>query len=128
MPIRYEINSTANLITLTATGKLAYNDVTAAFQERLKDPAYRPGMHLLLDGREAIFDFTGSDVSSLVEFFEGRRDERGAGFRFALVSKLDVTFAMGRVFEAYAEKLPETIRVFRDFDEAKRWVTASPTK
>ncbi len=123
MPLRYEIDADLGLVTVTATGTLRYDDVTAAFLERIADPEYRPGMHLLLDGREAIFEFASDDISRLVEFYESRRADRGTGFRFALVSGLDVTFGMGRMFEVYADKLPEDIGVFRDFDEARRWVT-----
>ncbi len=123
MPVRYGIDADLNLITVTATGTLHYDDVTAAFIERVSDPAYRPGMNILLDGRDAVFEFTGADTRRLVAFFESRRAERGTGFRFALVSGLDVTFGMGRMFEAHAHKLPEDIMVFRDFEEARRWVT-----
>ena len=121
--MHYEIDTDLDLITVTATGTLHYDDMTAAFVERVNDPAYRPGMDILLDGGDAVFEFTGADIRRLVAFFESRRAERGSGFRFALVSGLDVTFGLGRMFEAHAHEFPEDIRVFRDREEARRWVT-----
>ena len=124
MPMRYRIDPEENLITLTATNTIRYDDVVSAFVERTKEPTYQPGMNLLWDGREAALDFSTADVIKLVRFFSARQALRGAGFRVALVAGSSFTFGMARMYEGHAAELPEQIRVFRDFDDARRWVAA----
>jgi hypothetical protein len=121
MPMKYQIDREANLITLTAIGTVRFEDVVSAFVERVKDSDYTPGMNILCDGGNAEFEFSGSEMSRLVAFFKSRQEQRGGAFRFALVSTQDAIFGMGRMFESYAGDLPEEIRVFRDFDEARQW-------
>ena len=125
MPIHYQINADENLITVTISGTIQYDELLSAFDARTKEETYRPGMNLLCDGREARLDFSTSDVINLVEAMAVRREERGEGFRFALVGGSDLTYGMGKVFQGYAVRLPENIRVFRDFEEARRWVMES---
>lgn len=122
MPVEYRLEPGANLVMLTFKGKVSYDDVAAAFLDRVRQPDYRPGMNILADGRQASFDISTQDMVRLVALFEQRRQERGVGFRFALASGEDLTFGLGRMFEAHAARLPEQIRVFRDLEEARRWV------
>jgi hypothetical protein len=43
--------------------------------------------------------------------------------RRGVVVSGELSFGMARMYEALRDKLGGAIRVFRDFDEAKRWVT-----
>jgi hypothetical protein len=42
--------------------------------------------------------------------------------RSAIVAPSDRAYGMSRMFEVFAEESSIDVRVFRDFDEAKRWV------
>lgn len=125
MPVTYRFEPEANLTIVTMSGPVGFDDLAGAFLERLGHPDHRPGMNILLDGRDAVLEFSADDIRRLVLLFEQKRDERGAGIRFAMASHQDLTFALGRMYEAYAVRLPEQVRVFRDFDDAMRWVTSS---
>jgi hypothetical protein len=94
-------------------------------RERFEHPDHRPGMHLLVDGRGASLILSGQGVRSLVSFMRETRAQRGSGFRFALVADGDETFGLGRMLQAYADGLPEEIRVFRDLESTRRWVLGS---
>ncbi|HQZ40770.1 MAG TPA: STAS/SEC14 domain-containing protein [Vicinamibacterales bacterium] len=122
MPVEYRFEPDVNLVTVTLTGTIRFDDIAQKFLERIQQPEHRPGMNILMDGREALLEFSTEDVTRLVTFLDLRRRDRGAGFRFALTSTQDLAFALGRMFEAYAARLPEDIRVFRDLDDARRWV------
>jgi hypothetical protein len=123
--MNYQIDRESNLITLTATGTVRFEDVVSAFVQRVKDPDYSPGMNILCDGGKADFEFSGSEMSRLVGFFKSRQELRGTTFRFAMVSDQDVIYGMGRMFESYADELPEEIKVFRDRELARHWALGS---
>jgi hypothetical protein len=43
----------------------------------------------------------------------------------AFITQRDADFGMARVFEAYREDPATDFRVFRDYDEAIRWLRAA---
>lgn len=49
-----------------------------------------------------------------------------AGGKTAVVVSTDLDFGLGRMAEAYAVSLPRELRVFRDLDEARRWLDEPP--
>jgi hypothetical protein len=122
MPLKFEIDPQANLITVTGTGRLTYHDFKAGFEERLGHPQYKPGMDILYDLQAASIDITLQEIKQGTAFFKNRQQERGAGFRFAIVVSTVGTYGISHLYQAYAEELPEEIRVFRDMAEAKQWL------
>jgi hypothetical protein len=122
MPLRIKVDPQANLITVTGIGRLTYHDIKSSFEERLSHPQYKPGIDILYDLRAASIDITLQEIKQAMILFKNRQAERGAGFRFAIVTSTVGTYGISHLYQAYAEELPEEIRVFRDIAEAKQWL------
>ena len=68
---------------------------------------------------------TAQGLAAVAEALGNYFEESGiSNVRTAVFSPKDLPFGMGRIYEAYAEKSPESVQVFRDRDEALRWLTA----
>jgi hypothetical protein len=52
--------------------------------------------------------------------------DTGDAAKVAIVAAVDVVYGLFRVFEVYRESKDFAVRVFRDFDEAQRWLQEGP--
>jgi hypothetical protein len=126
MPVTGRIDKTTGVLICTVTGATSVEDLLAAGDEYIQDPDFRPGMDALWDVRGA--EMTGGTLEQLRRFgstISQRVVQRGVGYRVAIVSAGDVSFGIGRQWEAIADQLPFDIMVFRDVEEAWRWLRSS---
>jgi len=50
-------------------------------------------------------------------------EQRGSHYKSALVTARNVDFGLSRMYEAYGHGLPLTVRVFRNIDKAREWLS-----
>ncbi len=62
-------------------------------------------------------------VSQLTQAFLGN-DPRG--MRTAVVATSDLSFGLSRMYRTLSDLTSETVTVFRDADEAMKWLDVSP--
>ena len=123
MPIETTVYKEPQVIIRTATGQLTFEEVKSAITGVAEMPGYAKGMSAIWDLRKAnIYKFTEDDLYRIVEVIKGGIEDRGTGFKLALVASEDFEFGMSRMWEAIAQDLPLEIKVFRDMDEARTWV------
>lgn len=120
MPLAYRIDHDDHLVHVTITGSAYFYEWEETMLKALADPSYRPGYGFLIDRRGA--PAPGPDfIKRVVAFNDAHRGELGGGRRAVVVGgKSD--FEMGRMAEAFSEGSPSPIRVFDDYDEARRWL------
>lgn len=120
MPVTYRIDRDELLVLVTITRAAFFYEWEGAMLSVLTDPNFRPGHRFLIDRRGA--PAPSSDfIKRVVAFNDAHRGELGEGRRAVVVdNKAD--FDMGRMAEAFSEGSPSPIRVFTDFDEARRWL------
>jgi hypothetical protein len=117
------VDEAAGFATHTATGDLTLDEIGEAFEALLEDPAFKPGLPVLWDLREAsITSLSNLEIQQLLKLNAKRKDARGSGRAAILVSK-EVDYGIARMFQVYAEELPWETMVFRDFSQAEPWVT-----
>jgi hypothetical protein len=124
VPFTYTIDGTRGFVSIVASGKITKADALATFDEIIADPDFRPGMQILSDHRE--LDTVVS--SAFVKAWINRIAERGelfSGSRAALVESSIVRYGMARMASILAEATPLELRVFRDVDQARRWLEGS---
>jgi len=120
--ISTRINETAKLVIHIAAGELSAEKIKTAFEARLENPDYRPGMKVLWDcSRATLSSISADEVWDLAELNTRRANIRGLGKSAIVVSK-DVDFGVGRMFEFYACGLPWQTAVFRDLESAMHWL------
>jgi hypothetical protein len=118
VPIEYRIDAAARIVYSTAKGSISIADALPYVERLRADPAFDPAMSQL-------FDFSGVTRIDL-----GTDDLRsmapanvfGRGARRAFVATNDVSYGVARMFEALVAPAGTELRVFREMEEAKRWL------
>ena len=123
MPIETLIDQKAGLIHYKATGEVNVIDMIGAFEAVFADPDFQPGLNALCDAKYAEFkDMALHDVQDLVARIATRGNERGKGYRVALLVRGNTEFGISSLFEMQTYNLPFEVKVFRNTKEAKEWL------
>lgn len=119
MRIERKIDPVARVVVLEVSGDLGDQELLSLADELEKAPKVPSDFSLLIDLRQA----HGQNVTSagahalaarpLVLSLESRR---------AVVVPSELGFGMARMYEMLREERGGATRVFRDYDEAQRWV------
>ena len=122
MTIETLIDQSKDLTIATGTGELSFHDISHAIQSFYEGT---PTSNVLWDLREAmVSDISTEHISQIANNLRSFR-EKGREGKTAIVSSMDVTFGMARMFQLLTESLGESrieMRVFRDLDEALQWL------
>lgn len=125
MQVERKIDSVAHVVTLEVSGDLGDADLLALREELAKTPQLEPDFSLLIDLRHANGrNVTSAGVRKLVE----QSLVLSAAARRAVVVPSDLGFGMARMYEMLRKERGGATRVFRDYDEARRWVTTGALK
>jgi len=118
MPIEYEIDADKHLVHCRASGTLTNRELIDHYRSIATDPAFDPHFDQLADlGPVERFDLDATTIrrEALETVFD-------ASARRAIVAPTDVGFGLARIYGSYAELAPQTVRVFRDMSDARRWL------
>jgi hypothetical protein len=121
VPFTYEIDEDRDYIVVSASGKITSREALATYDAIVADPRFHSGMKILSDHRELETVLPIAFVRAWV----GRMEEAGEQFRgtrAALVESGTVRYGMARMASILAEPTQIVLRVFRDIDEARRWL------
>ena len=120
MRIERQVNAADRVVILSVSGDLGDQELPAIASELEKDPEVQPDFSLLIDLREA----SGRSVTSAgVRALADRSLVLSPESRRAVVVPSELGFGMARMYEILRENPRGAMQVFRDFDEAQRWVT-----
>jgi hypothetical protein len=121
MPISYRIDGDLGVVYVQIADRLSPVDHARSHREILADPAFRDGMHYLVDWRDGDESNTSDEVRMIADTV--RRDiARMAGTRCAIVVRTDAQYGLTRVFTAFMGDVPVEYRTFRKIDDACRWL------
>ncbi|MDJ0869099.1 MAG: hypothetical protein QNK03_23525 [Myxococcota bacterium] len=123
MPLRFRIDLDADLVLTTAEGIVSGEDLTD-HARKLADTPNRP-LRELVDFSDRDEVTVPTETVRQMASLLSERDQNTPGSRVALVAKTDAIFGMMRLFEAHREHPHVTLRVFRDREEALRWLFRS---
>ncbi|GAG37305.1 unnamed protein product [marine sediment metagenome] len=115
----YEIDSERRVIVVTVRGELRDEDFLEIHERLRTEPRLEPDFGLLIDLQGA----TGRDVTiGGVQNLIALPLLLSPKARRAIVVQSDLGFGMSRMYELQRRDLTETIGIFRDVDEAQRWL------
>ena len=121
MEVQCTIDRAARVVTLTVSGDLGDAELLRLGDEVAQAPELEPDFSLLIDLRQAHGQkVTTAGVSRLVE----QDLILSPTSRRAVVVPTDLGFGMARMYEMRRTSRGGGPRVFRDYDEARRWVTS----
>ena len=127
MPISYQIYPELKLVYAKGTGKLHLADVIDHLLCLANDPAYLAPMLKLVDCREMDLEgFSFSEVRRVAAMKEGLLDHF-RGERSAFVMNSALGYGIGRQHQSLMGDADLDIGIFRDFNEALRWLAPGVT-
>jgi hypothetical protein len=121
MEVERTIDPAARVVTLTVIGDLGDAELMSLADVLAETPDLEPDFSLLIDLRQAHGEkVTSAGVYRLVE----RPLVLSPASRRAVVVPTNLGFGMARMYETLRSNRGGGARVFRDYEEARRWVTA----
>lgn len=119
MPVDRRVDLEARVVVLEVDGELSDQDLLGLADALAKTPGLEADFSLLIDLRQA----DGRSVTSDgVRALAARPMVLSPDSRRAVVVPSDLGFGMARMYEMLRTQRGGATRVFRDFDEARRWV------
>jgi hypothetical protein len=121
MSVEFRIDKDDGIVYGTLKGEVNVEEILAAMEHLVQSEEYEPNLNGITDLRAMKWESDQGDLRKLVHFLIEHRKKIGRS-RSAVVVSGDRTYGMSRMFEVFSEQAPLKVRVFRDFDKAKRWV------
>lgn len=119
MQVVRETDVARRVVVLTVSGEIGDQDLMGLADELGNAPDVEADFSLLIDLREA----DGRNVTSAgVEALAQRPLVLSPESRRAVVVPSQLGFGMARMYELLRQERGGSTRVFRDYDEADRWV------
>ena len=117
MPWRYDLDPETGILILEVSGPLGDEDLLEIAEAVV--PYADSASGLLADLLQA----DGKQVSAQGVRVLGRWEEVfPSEFRVAILVPSDLGYGMARMFSTHREAKGESVRVFRELDEARRWL------
>jgi hypothetical protein len=125
MPIKFYIDQAKDLSTFFVDGPMRLDELYEAIKRLYRNTYPPPTKNILCDFRNASVDEIQSDEAEDLAFFATTIDKRKKIGRTAIVATDDLVFGVSRIFGALINNIKVDFGVFRDFDEAYKWVTGN---
>lgn len=125
MPVISTINTELNVLEHSCRGTLLAQDIIDAFDAAIDLPGFERSMPVLWDMRDARIDASPDEMQALITHVGLKRGNRGTGYRLAIVAQDAVLIILADIFKALSSPLSFQVRIFRDIDEARNWISAS---
>jgi stage II sporulation SpoAA-like protein len=114
-----QVDGASRVVIVTVSGVLGDAELQSLGDQLEKNPEVAPDFALLIDLRQA----DGKSVTSAgVRSLATRALVFAAASKRAVVVPSDLGFGMARMYEMLREGRGGGMRVFRDYEEARRWV------
>jgi|CZKD01.1.fsa_nt_gi hypothetical protein len=125
VPVTYSIDTTRRLIRTACTRPLRFEQVIDHFRQLNDDPACSGRLDVLLDVTDADTLPNSSQLGAVGAAASAIRNKVQFG-ACAIVAASDAMFGMMRVFEVQAGPYFGAMRVFRNADDAEKWLASNP--
>lgn len=123
MAVDISVDETSGIIVAKADGDLGANDIREGLVGVWQRPEFRTRARVLWDLRNAnAADLPSSDLRNIAAF-ESRGRPEHPPVRLAFLVARDVEFGLARMVGVFSEDHLIEQNVFRDDEEARRWLT-----
>jgi hypothetical protein len=126
MTLAVTVDSQDHMVVLTGADALTVEDVLEARRLLVEDLRLPPGYVTLVDFRaSSLAELRSTEVQRLA----ATRHELPfitVGSKVAVVVSSSDAFGIARMYELARPAAPEELRVFYDYDEARRWLGSRP--
>jgi hypothetical protein len=118
VPAEYRLDLPLRLVRTHEWGVLTDDDLRDLYEQIRTDPAFDPSFRQLCDLRGV------TQITTSVETLRSLAQNHVfmSGSRRAFVVGRAVDFGLARLFQTYSEAEGQAVEVFRDMNDAERWL------
>ena len=127
MPIEHMVDQKTGIMHVRRWGEITTHDEEDALNKRIKDPMVVPNIPVIVDCREVDPPDSTEVVHYLAKRITVLADDLDCG-PVAIVVSSDVEYGMARMFAALTELKHKDTEVFRNYDDALKWVKEQSNK
>ncbi|WP_136805589.1 hypothetical protein [Desulfosediminicola flagellatus] len=125
MPIEFKSHKSENYFLSKWSGKIYDSDMIEGYKSFFESDDWVPGMWELADLSEV--DFTSISPEGLINFNQFTKSWYKANnirkTQTAAYCPDDLQYGIVKTYETLSKDSPEIVRVFRDLNEAKNWIS-----
>lgn len=121
MPVTFRIDKTLHIVFTRAEGVLTALEISDHQQALLQDPDFDPSFDQLIDGTE----ITAVGISTAEIRRLASTKMFGEGSRRAFVVPRPAIYGVFRMAQILRDAEPDSNKIFRDMEEAKKWLGLS---
>ena len=121
MTVAYALDRESGIVHTRCTGNVTFEEVLNHFSQLEADSSLPPRLDVLLD-LTAMESLPEGDQLRSVAGELDRLQSKVTWGGFAIAANRDALYGMIRMFQVFAEDIFERSHVFRDLEEAKRWL------
>ena len=127
MPIEFQVFKKENYFISTWTGKVTDNEALKIFKAFYTSPEWEPHMSELADISQLHFSgISSKGLMRMANFVKKKLVEHNVtNVISAIYCPHDLQFGIARAYQMWSDESPESIQVFRDFNEAKNWILST---
>jgi hypothetical protein len=122
VPVATHISPDERLVMFRCSGQIVLSEIRRAFDQMISDPGFEPGINALWDLRTASIGVRVQEIPDLLSMIRTRQQERGTGYRVAILVEESPDFGLSTLFEMNAHSMPFDVKVFRSYTQATRWL------
>ncbi len=116
--MEYDIDKGLKTVFTKAFDTLTEEELSSHRKRVMRDTAFDPSFNQFSDFSEVTkFDVTSNFV---VQFAQLKYFSKGS--RRAFVAPSDIVFGSARAYQAWHESLPSQVEVFRNIEDARKWL------
>jgi hypothetical protein len=123
VPVTYQVDRTFPLVRTRCTGDVTFAEVVSHFRELERDASLPARFDVLLDLTEMRSVPESDQLRSVAREIEHLQPRIQWG-SCAIVASRDVLYGMSRILRAFAEAHFADSNVFRELEEAERWLAS----
>ena len=105
----------------TVNEEITFEEIRSSYEAILSHPDYQDGMNSIWDVRNA--DASKLDTHEIIRiasYFESKLRNRPE-YKVAIVVSRDLEYGLSKIYQVASADLPAKIRVFDNFEKAKKW-------
>lgn len=121
MPIEYAFHDAFNCLLVRITGAVTEADFSGAAARVSSDPRIEAG-HIRFTDLRMVRELPSAAELEGIAWRISELGRRKSALRSAILVGTDHHFGMARLFQAHRGVDQDTISVFREYDEAARWL------
>ena len=120
MPISINYDPDQNALFPDATGEMSLEDIMRYYSE-IEQMDFKPQYSVLADYSKASLDLNFDDVTKIA-LRRHSISQRVNPIKIAIVSKSDLAFGLGRMYQCLIDNENIEVNVFRDRGKAEQWL------